>query len=250
MLWLAPNRLRAIDRFAYLLRFTTLNDDVTLVELQLDDTIDGPLAGRNGASDELPLRSEEVTVIEDSAESDSGELVTQSTDVPVKSQSLQIDMGSSEDGGSRRLVAPTGLDTDESVLDDVDTADTVFPAEGVEGEEDLDGVGDFLGVGGDDEFDGEAGLELDSDAFGVLRSILWSGGQLPHIGRRGDVGILEDAGLVGDVEQVLVGGPGLGCGLEDGDALLRCVLEQSLTTRELVVELWMKMSVNIHSIGF
>jgi hypothetical protein len=27
-------------------------------------------------------------------------------------------------------------------------------------------------------------------------------------------------------------------------------LEQSLTTRELVVELWMKMSVNIHSIGF
>ena len=226
-----------MEHVSYLLRFTSLDDDVTLVELQLDDTIDGPLAGRNGAGDELPLRSEEVTVIENSAESDSGELVAQSTNVPVKSQSLQIDVGSSEDGGSGRLVASAGFDANESVLDDVDTADTVFPSEGVEGEEDLDWVGDFLGVSRDDELDRETGLELNSDAFGVLGSVLGSGGQLPHISRRGDVGILEDTGLVGDVEQVLVGGPWLSCGLDDGDALLCCVLEQGLATREPVIEL-------------
>jgi len=149
-------------------------------------------------------------------------------------------VGSAEDGGSGRLVAAAGLDTNEPVLDDVDTADTVLAAKGVEGEENLDAVSVLLVIVGDDDPGGETTLEFDGDALGSLGSILGSGGQLPHICRRGGVGVLEDAGLVGDVEQVLISRPGLGGGLDDGDVLLGGILEKGLATREPVVELWVQ----------
>lgn len=217
-----------------LLGLTALDDDVALVELEPDDTVDGPLGGRDRAGDELALGGEEVTVVEDSAERDGGELVTESTDVPVKGETLEVNVGGAEDSGAGGLVASARLDTDESVLDDIDTADTVLPAEGVQGIEDIDGVGVDLVVS--DNLDGETGLKLNRDTLGSGGGGLEGAGKLPHVIGRGGVGVLEDTGLVGDVEQVLVGGPGLGGGLDDGDVLLGGVLEESLATGEAVVE--------------
>ena len=54
---------------------------------------------------------------------------------------------------------------------------------------------------------------------------------------RGGVGVLEDAGLVRDVEEVLVGRPRLGGGLLHGDLLLGGVGEEGLAAGEAVVEL-------------
>ena len=72
--------------------------------------------------------------------------------------------------------------------------------------------------------------------------MLGVGRELPHVGRRSGVGVLEDAGLVGDVEEVLICRPRLRGGLLNGDALLCGVREERLTAREPVVELCSKVS--------
>lgn len=62
-------------------------------------------------------------------------------------------MGELEDRHGGRVVAATGLESDEAVLDNVDAADAVGVAELVERGEEFDGVGvGFLGgdkLGGD-----------------------------------------------------------------------------------------------------
>ena len=50
------------------------------------------------------------------------------------------------------------------------------------------------------------------------------------------VGVFEDTSFVGDVVQVLVGRPGLGCGLGDRDVLLSSVGEECLPSGKAVVE--------------
>ena len=83
---------------------------------------------------------------------------------------------------------------------------------------------------------GQARGELDRDALGGLRRLFGVDGELPHVrGGRG-VGVLEDAGLVRDVEEVLVCGPRLRGGLLDGDVLLGGVGEERLAAGEAVVE--------------
>lgn len=182
-----------------------------------------------------------MTIVQDSAELDGGELIAQGTDVPVKGETLEVNMSSPQDGGARGLVASTGLDTNEPVLDDIDAADTVLPAERVQGVEDVNGVGVLLAVGGD--LDGETSLELNGDALGYGRRVFGSGGQLPHISGGSDVGVLENTGFVGDVEQVLVSRPRLRGGLGDGNAALFGVREESLASGEAVVEFLKSMSI-------
>lgn len=214
---------------------SALDDDVALVKLEADDTVDGALARGDGADDKLTLGREPVAVVEDAAELDGDELVAQGADVPVEGEALEVDVRGAQDRRRGRLVASARLDADETVLDDVDAADTVLARERVEGEEDLDAVGVGLVASGD--LDGETALELDGNALGLLGRVFGGDSEFPHIGRRGGFGVLEDAGLVGDVEQVLVGRPGLGGGLSDGDVLFGSIGEESLTTRETVVEL-------------
>ena len=113
-------------------------------------------------------------------------------------------MSDSEDGSSGGLIASSRLDSDEPVLDDIDSSDSVLSGESVEGEEDLNGVGDGLLGGEDVDLGGDTLGELDEDVLGGVGSVLRVGGELPHVSRRGGVGILEDTGLVGDVEEVLV----------------------------------------------
>ena len=151
-----------------------------------------------------------MAIVQDPAQLDRHELIAERTHVPVERQTFQIDMCRAEDRRTGGLIAPAALDADEPILDDVDPADAMLPSEGVESEENVDGVG----VGSvilvrEGDFDGESGDELDGDAFGGRWRVFGCGGELPHVGRGGCVGIFEDAGFVRDVEEVFVGGPGL-----------------------------------------
>lgn len=141
----------------------------------------------------------------------------------------------SETGG---LVAATGLDTDETVLNDVNTANTVTAGNGVGGQEELNGVGDglLLATLGVLELDGDTLLEEEGEVLGLVGGGQRVDGQLPHVSGRSGVGVLQDAGLVGAVGEVLVHGPGLGLGGGDGDTLLLGVVEQVLTALEALVE--------------
>lgn len=137
---------------------------------------------------------------------------------------------------TRGLVASSGLDTDEPVLNDIDTSNTVFPAKSIESIENVHGVGIFLSTL-DGHLGGETGGEVDGDTVGSGGSSVDGGGQLPHVGGRGGVGVFEDASFVGSVKHVFVGGPGLGSGLGDGDVVLGGVGEEGTTAGEAVVEL-------------
>jgi len=199
---------------------SAFDDNIALVELQPDEAIDGPLAGRDAAGDELPFWGEEMSVIKDSAEFDGDELISQSSDIPVQGKTLKVDVGSTQDGSAGRLVASAGLDTNETVLDDIDPSNTVFPAKCVQGKEDLYSVGVGFILLWHVDLDGYAGFELDGNAFGLGGCIFGSSGQLPHIWGRCCVGVFEDTGFVGDVEEILISRPGLGGGLCNRDGLL------------------------------
>lgn len=188
-----------------------------------------------------------MAVVQDAAKLDRRELVAQRADVAVEREALEVDVSRTQDRCARRLVAAARLDADEAVLDDVNAPNTVLAPERVQRVEDVDGVGVRFLAGGD--LDGEAGLELDGNALGRGGRVLGSSGQLPHVGGRGGVGVLEDAGLVGDVEHVLIGRPGLRGGLEDGDAAFLGVGEEGLAAGEAVVEFLTLVSILRFSCG-
>ena len=146
-------------------------------------------------------------------------------------------MGDTKDGGTGRFVTSSGLDTDESVLDDIDSTDSVLSGESVELEEDFDGIGVDSSGSGDGDLGGQSLDKLYDNLLGLFRSSLGRAGQLPHVRRRSSVGVLQNSSLVRDMEQVLIGRPRLGRGLEDGDAMLSGVVEESGSTGESVVEL-------------
>lgn len=184
---------------------TSLNDDVTLVQLETNDTVYSPLTSGDSASDEFPLGSEPVTVVQDLRELEGNELITESTNIPIESQTLKVDVSGTQDGSTWRLVASTGLNTDESVLDDVDTTDTVLTSESIESKEDFHTIGVSLLLVRDGDLDRETCLELDRDLLGGGGGVLGRDGEFPHVYGRCSVGVFEDTGLVGDVEQVLIG---------------------------------------------
>ena len=222
---------------AHLVRIPSLDDHVPLEQLEPDDPVHGPLTRRNRARQKLTLRREKMPIIQDPPQLDRDELVAERTDVPIECEPLEIDVRHAEDGRARGLVAPARLDPDKPVLDDIDPADPVFPRERVELEEDLDGVGVRLVGRGDGDGDGETGFELDRDVVGRGGGAFDRLGELPHVrgGRR--VGVFEDAGFVGDVEEVFVRRPGFGGGLLDGNGFFGGVREEGLTARETVVKL-------------
>lgn len=190
----------------YLVGESSLDRNVSLVQLEPDGSVDGPLRRRNGGGDKLPLGREEVTVVEDVGEGGGDELVSERSDVPVEGETLEVHVRDSEDGRSGGLVASSRLDSDEPVLDNVDSSDPVLSGERVEGEEDLDRVGDGLLGGENVNLGGDTLGELNQDVLGRGGGVLGVGGELPHVSGRGRVGVLKDTGLVRDVEQVLVYG--------------------------------------------
>jgi len=105
-------------------------------------------------------------------------------------------VGDTEDGSTGGFVTSSGLDTDESVLDDIDSTDSVLSSERVELEEDLDGVGVDGSASGDGDLGRQSLDKLDDNLLGLFRSSLGRAGQLPHVGRRGSVGVLQNSSLV------------------------------------------------------
>ena len=99
-------------------------------------------------------------------------------------------MGGSEDSGGWRFVTTSRLDTNESVLNDVDTPNTVLSGESVECQENLDSVGDALAVGGGGDLDGETLEPFNVNLLGLLGGVLRRGGELPHVVRWSLVGVL------------------------------------------------------------
>jgi len=219
-----------------LVREPALNGDIALIEAEPDGSIDSPLAAWDSAGNKLPLGAEEVAVVENLGKVVGDELIPQGTDVPVESQALDVHMGYAEDGSGGGLVATTALDANEAVLYDVDAADTISTSGGVESEEDVDGIGVGILIIGKDDFDRETALKLDGETFWSVGSIGWGLGELPHVVRRSAVGVFEDAGFVGDVEQVLVGRPWLGGSLLRRNILLGSVFEKSRSAGKAVVK--------------
>lgn len=210
------------------------------VELALVDTatnlaVDSLLGGDNGVLEELPLGREVEAVVENLGVADSDELVTESTDLTVQDKTLKINVSGAEDGQAGSLVAATGLDANEAVLDNVDTADTVLTGNGVGSEEEIHGLG--VGAGGSLELDGDTLLEGDGEVLGGVGGVGGVDSELPHVLGRSDIGILEDTGLVGAVGHVLIHRPWLGLGLGDWDTLLCSVVEEVVAALEALVEL-------------
>lgn len=144
-------------------------------------------------------------------------------------------MGGAEAGKTGSLVATTGLEANEAVLDNVDTTNTVTAGNGVDSQEELGGIGLDLAVLVL-ELDGKTLLEVDGEVLRSLGSLPGVDSELPHVLWGSDVGVLENTSLVGAVSQVLVHGPGLALGAGDGDARLLSVLEKVGTALEAVVE--------------
>lgn len=147
-------------------------------------------------------------------------------------------MCSAQKSETRSLVATTRLDTDETVLNNVNTANTVTTGNGVGSQEELDRVGNslLLAVLGVLQLHRETLVEVDDEVFRLVGSGERVGGQFPHVSGRSGVGVLQDTGLVGAVGQVLVHTPWLGLGRGDGNALLSGVVKQGITASEAVVE--------------
>lgn len=187
-----------------LVGISALDNNVALVELESDDTIDSLLRSGDSGSNEFTLGGEEETVVENLRELGGDKLVSESSDVSVEGQTFEVHVGSTEDGGSGGLVASSRLDTNESVLDNVDSTDTVPPGKSVEGKENVDRVGHSLAVSRESNLDGETLGELDVNSLGGIGSLLGGDGKLPHVIGGSLVGVLKDTGLVRDVEEVLV----------------------------------------------
>ena len=225
-----------LDKNTDLRALTTLNDDITFVQFQSNQPVNGPLARWNRASDELPLGGEEVAIVQNSTKLDGGELVSQSTDIPVQGKTLQINMSDSQNGCTRRFVASSRFDTDESILDDIGSTNTVFPAQSVKCREDVYSISELFLIIRHHDFDGKTAFEFNGNALGSLWSFFRSCGEFPHVCRWSGIRILENTSLVRDVEKVLVGGPWLSCGLHDGDSFLLGISQKSLSAREAIVE--------------
>ena len=217
---------------------TAEDGDAALVGPAADLAVDALLGGGDGGLEELTLGGEVEAVVQDLGVVDGDKLVTESTDFTVHNETLEVNVSSAQKSETRGLVAATRLDTNETVLNNVNTTDTVATGNGVGCEEKLDRVGNglLLAILGVLELDGDTLLEVDDEVFRLLRGLERVDSQLPHVGRGSGVGVFQDTGLVRAVGQVLVHTPGLGLGGGDGDVLLSGIVEQGVTTSEAVVE--------------
>lgn len=225
--WLETTHLvhgRKLGVVKTLVGVSSFDNDVTLVKLQSDDTVDCLLGSGDSGHDEFTFWGEEESIVEDLGELNSDELISDRTDVSVQSHSLEIHVGGSEDGSGWGFVTSTRLDTDESVLDNIDTSNSVLSGESVQGQKDLNRVGHTLAIGRGGDLDWETLEEFNVDLLGLFGCVLRRSGELPHVVRWGLVGVLEDTSLVRNVEEVLVGRPWLGSGLDNLDTVLGSVL--------------------------
>jgi len=146
-----------------------------------------------------------MAVVQYPTELHCNKLVPQCANVAVKSQSLDIHVRNSQNRCARGLVTPPRLDSDEPILDDIDTTDTMFPAQSIKGKEDINGIRDRLVLFSEErDLDGLSRFEFDMDLLGGSGCSFDSRGEFPHVSGGSNIRIFEDACLVRDMEEVLV----------------------------------------------
>lgn len=219
-------------------RVSTQDRHGTLVGSGSDGTVDGDLGRRDHGSDVLTLRSEVHTVVQQLGVRDGDELISQGSNLSVQGQTFQVNVGGSQDGQTWGLVTASGLDTNESVLDNVDSANTVSSGQGVGLNEQLNGVGDNLLAAVKNQLDRQTLFEHHGEILWGLWGVSGVDGQLPHVLWWSGVWVLQDTGLEGDVGQVLVGRPWLGLGLGDRNVLGSSVVQQVLSAGKSVEKDW------------
>lgn len=138
-------------------------------------------------------------------------------------------------GKTGGIVAASALEADETVLNNINSANTVVVANLVQELEESNRVG-LLTLRGDD-LDGNTLLEVNGEVVGSIGGIDGVDGAGPELLRRRVVRVLENTGLVRAVDEVVVHAPGsLGAG-RNGDVVLGGKLEEIGTALELLDKL-------------
>ena len=149
----------------------------------------------------------------------------------VERERFDLTMRLHEDRAAGRLVHAARFHTDETILNEIDAADAMFAAEFVERLQHAAGR-EFLAV----HRDAIALHEVKFDVFGLVRRILGRDGKLKHalvgVGRGVKPRVFQNAGLVGNVEQVAIHRIRLFEGSFDGDFVLSAVSDHLGATRE------------------
>lgn len=140
---------------------SALDVDVALVAHQADLAVDALLAEEEGVLDELAFGGEVHAVVKEGGPGVCDELIPQCANLAIEDETFQIHMCQSENSHSGRIVAATALESDEAVLDDIDSANTVGLTELVQCAEELEGVG-MLALWSD-QLDWQTLLEFDCD---------------------------------------------------------------------------------------
>jgi hypothetical protein len=216
--------------------FTSTDGHVTLVEFNLDETLNITLGEVERVADQFHLGCEPETVVAQTGEF-RGQALGDALDFTVHGDSLQVHVCGAEKSSSRCLVDTTTLDSNESVLDNVDTPNTVSSGNLVAVKEEFERLFDDGSVGNVGDLDRDTLEELDADNFRSFRGGLGGDSHLEHGFIRRAHGVFEHTTFVGCVEHVLVDGVvGLGLGI-DGDFVLCAVSEQVLASLEGLNEL-------------
>ena len=214
----------------------SLDNHVTLVELEHDNTFNVTLGKLERVADQFHLWCEPKAIVAETGEF-SGQSLCDALDFTVHSDALQVHVGGAENGATRGLVDATTLDPNETVLDNVDAANSVLASNLVAVKEEIQGVGNDGSVSDVGDLGGNTLEELDLDSLAGVRGGLRRNSHLEHVLIGRAHGILEITALVRSVEQVLVDGVvGLGLGV-NGNAVLGAVGEQVLASLERLNEL-------------
>lgn len=215
--------------------------DVGLVETDVGLTGDGALSVFHGVLEVGHLGGEPESVVDELGVLKS-KLVTDAHNLAVKAEKLEVVVSSVEDGSTGGLVAATGLETNVTVLNNINAANTVLATDLVQVLEHLKGSGDLSAVGLVDDLAGDTGLEGNEEVHGGVGGVHdVLGFLLEHearvVLRAGEGRVLKFTRLVGDVEKVLILTVRVLLGGSHGDVELLGVLEEVLATLELLAVL-------------
>lgn len=178
------------------------NDEVTLVSTASDGSVDVLLGCGDAGREEFHFWGEENTVVQDLAVVDGDEVVAKSSHFTVEGETFDINVSGTKHGETWSLVAASGLQSDEAVLDNVDSADTVSASDGIGLKEQFNRVREGLSVAL--ELDGKTFLEEEGEVLWGVWCLCRVNRQLPHVRWRSGIWILQNSSLVGAMCQVLV----------------------------------------------
>ena len=212
-------------------RSSALDNDISLVKVDLDLSNNIALGKGERVADEFHLWGEPESVVAKTGKF-VGHALGDALDLTIHADSLQVHVCGSQQSSSGGLVDTARLDSDESVFDNVDAADSVLSGNHVAVQENIERIGLDGSVGLVGDLGWDSLVEFNDDGFGSVGGVLWRDGHLEHGFLRSAGGILEASRFVGGVEKVLVDGVvGLGLGI-DRDSVLFAVGKEILSSLE------------------